>query len=190
MYNLNLMFKKFWKKVTQYFLQGLFYTAPIGITIYLLVVVILFIDSLFNTEIPGIGILAALFIITVIGWIATRFIHKPILQTAEKVFEKTPLIKIIYSSVKDLVSAFLGQKKKFDKPVLVQLDAFGLERLGFIMEENLEFLGLPNTKVAVYVPMSVSIAGDLFIVDSTRVKPLDASSTEVMKFIVSGGLTS
>ncbi len=184
------MMKIFWKRTVQYFLQGLFYTAPIGITIYLLIVVVLFFDSLFNTKIPGVGILAALIGITVIGWIATRFIHKPILHSAEKIFEKTPLIKTIYSSVKDLVSAFVGQKKKFDKPVLVQIDNNGLERIGFVMEENLQFLGLPETKIAVYIPMSVSIAGDLFIVDASRVNQLDASSAEVMKFIVSGGLTS
>lgn len=187
---MNTTAKIIWKKIYQYFLQGLFYTAPLGITIYLLVTVVLYIDSLFNTTIPGIGIISTLLGITIIGWITTRFIHKPLLDRADKIIEKTPLVKLIYSSVKDLVSAFVGQKKKFNKPVIVAIDPNGLERIGFIMEENLVFLGLPDTKVAVYFPMSVSIAGDLFIIDATRVRPLDASSAEVMKFIVSGGLTS
>ena len=179
-----------WKKIAQYFLQGLFYTAPIGITIYLLVKGALFIDSIFNTEIPGIGVLAILIGITVIGWITSKIIHKPLLHRAGKLIEKTPFVKLIYTSVKDLVSAFVGQKKKFDKPVLVSLDEHGLERLGFIMEDNLQFLGISGSKIAVYVPMSVSVAGDLFIVDAQRVKPIEASSAEVMKFIMSGGLTS
>lgn len=187
---MEITLKKIWKKLSQYFLQGLFYTAPIGITVYLLGITILYIDSLFDTEIPGIGIVAALFGITAIGWIATHFIHKPLLGSADKILGKTPLVKLLYSSIKDLVSAFVGQKKKFNKPVIVAIDPNGLERIGFVMEENLAFLGLPETKVAVYFPMSVSIAGDLFIVDAARVRPLDASSAEVMKFIVSGGLTS
>ncbi len=179
-----------WKRIAQYFLQGLFYTAPIGITIFLLVQAVLFIDSFFNAGIPGIGVLAILFGITIIGWITSKIIHKPLLHRAGKLIEKTPLVKMIYTSVKDLVSAFVGQKKKFNKPVLVALDEHGLERLGFVMEDDLQFLGIPSTKIAVYLPMSVSVAGDLFIVDCQRVKPIEASSAEVMKFIVSGGLTS
>ncbi len=179
-----------WKRIVQYFLQGLFYTAPIGITIFLLVKGVLFIDSIFNTEIPGIGVVAALVGITAVGWVTSKIIHKPLLNRAGKLIEKTPLVKLIYSSVKDLVSAFVGQKKKFDKPVIVALDEHGLERLGFVMEDNLQFLGISGSKIAVYIPMSVSVAGDLFIVDAQRVKPIDASSAEVMKFIMSGGLTS
>lgn len=182
--------KAVWKKIYQYFLQGLFYTAPIGITVFLLVKGVLFLNSIFDTRIPGIGVLAVLVGITGVGFITSKIIHKPLLERAGKLVEKTPFVKLIYSSVKDLVSAFVGQKKKFDKPVLVSLGEDGLERLGFIMEENLQFLGIDENKIAVYVPMSVSVAGDLFIVDVKRIKPIQASSAEVMKFIMSGGLTS
>lgn len=187
---MNTAPKFIWKKIIQYFLQGLFYTAPIGITLFLLVKGVLFLDSIFDTSIPGIGIIAVLVGITFVGWLTTKIIHKPLLQRADSLIEKTPLVKLIYSSVKDLVSAFVGQKKKFDKPVLVSIDNYGLERIGFVMEEQLQFLGIEDTKIAVYIPMSISIAGDLFIVDAQRIKPIDASSTEVMKFIMSGGLTS
>jgi uncharacterized membrane protein len=187
---MNPTIKEIWKKTYQYFLQGLFYTAPLGITLFILVKMVLFIDSIFDTTIPGIGVVALLFGITIVGWLTTKIIHRPLMQRADKMLEKTPLVKVIYTSVKDLVSAFVGQKKKFNKPVLVSIDNQGLERIGFIMEENLAFLGIEGTKIAVYIPMSVSVAGDLFIVDAHRVKELDASSAEVMKFIMSGGLTS
>ncbi|MEI6347179.1 MAG: DUF502 domain-containing protein [Bacteroidota bacterium] len=186
---MNPTIRKIWKRTYQHFLQGLFYTAPIGITIFLLVKAVLFIDSIFKTSIPGVGILAILIGITTIGWITTKIIHKPLLQKADLLIEKTPLVKVIYTSVKDLVSAFVGQKKKFDKPVLVTLDN-GLERIGFIMQENLSFLNIEGQKVAVYFPMSVSIAGDLYIVEVNRITPLETSSSDMMKFIMSGGLTS
>ncbi len=178
------------KKATNYFFQGLFYTAPICITAYVLVKLFMFFNSLLVTKIPGLGIVIILFAITIIGWLSAKIIHKPILKYFEGIIEKTPLVKLIYTSVKDLVSAFVGQKKKFNQPVLVKMTETGLERVGFIMEEDLHVLGLNNEKVAVYFPMSVSIAGDLFIVPVTQITKLNASSTEVMKFIVSGGISS
>jgi len=178
------------KKTTNYFFQGLFYTAPIGVTVYVLFKLFKFFDNILSTKVPGLGIVIILLSITIIGWLSAKIIHKPILKYFEKIVEKTPLVKLIYTSVKDLVSAFVGQKKKFNQPVLVKMTDTGLERIGFVMEEDLKVLGLNNEKVAVYFPMSVSIAGDLFIVPVSQITKLNASSTEVMKFIVSGGISS
>jgi uncharacterized membrane protein len=103
--------------------------------------------------------------------------------------EKAPLIKVIYSSVKDLLSAFVGKERKFDKPVLVHLDKGGiLSRLGFITSENLDDLGIKD-RVSVYLPSSYGVLGELYIVPAERVTPLDINSADVMKFIVSGGVT-
>jgi uncharacterized membrane protein len=101
---------------------------------------------------------------------------------------KAPLIKIIYSSVKDLVSAFVGQKKRFNEPVLVKVGSTGMEKLGFVTNRDLRFLGISEKKVAVYLPHSYAWSGNLFIVPADHVSPVDASTTDVMKFIISAGV--
>jgi uncharacterized membrane protein len=103
---------------------------------------------------------------------------------------KAPLIKIIYTAVKDLISAFVGKKKRFREPVLVRLgNSPDLQRIGFITNNELTILGKANEKVAVYLPHSYAMSGDLFIVPVSNITPIKASSTDVMKFIISAGLT-
>lgn len=102
---------------------------------------------------------------------------------------KAPLFKIIYTSVKDLLSAFVGKERKFDMPVLVNVDSAGhLQRLGFVTTKDLSHLGLEN-KVSVYLPSSYGMLGELVIVDQSQVTFIQANSAEIMKFIVSGGVT-
>ena len=113
-----------------------------------------------------------------------------ILLGFEVLIEKAPLVKIIYTSVKDLLSAFVGQKKKFNKPVIVTLNLQPeIERLGYITRKSLEDLHIKEGKVAVYLPLSYSLSGDLIIVSKEYVRPIEVNSTELMKFIVSGGVT-
>jgi uncharacterized membrane protein len=107
----------------------------------------------------------------------------------EKALHKVPLISIIYSSIKDLFNAFVGDNQKFNKPVLVKMsehtDNF---KLGFVTQD--EFLTLTlEDKVAVYFPHSYNFSGELFIVPSKNVTYIDLPSSEVMKFVVSGGVS-
>jgi uncharacterized membrane protein len=104
---------------------------------------------------------------------------------------KVPLLKTLYTSIKDLLSAFVGTKKRFNEPVLVNVGSGGgLQKIGFITEKDLSDLGIPNTKIAVYLPHSYAFSGNLFIVDASAVSPIDAKASDVMKFIVSGGVTN
>jgi uncharacterized membrane protein len=103
---------------------------------------------------------------------------------------KTPLLKIIYSSVKDLIEAFVGEKKRFTQPVLVTMTREPvIQRIGFVTENDLTNLGIPLGKLAVYFPFSYGFNGQLFIVPAENVTPINASGTEMMKFIISGGVT-
>ena len=107
-----------------------------------------------------------------------------------KLLDKTPLVSLIFKSVKDLLSAFVGTEKKFNRPVLVKINkSADVERLGFITQDNMNDLGIEDKKIAVYLPSSYGILGDLYIVPSKNVTPIDTNSTEVMKFIVSGGVS-
>ncbi len=181
---------KLFKRLSYFFIQGLFYISPIGVTIFVIYQVFMYFDKILDTTLPGLGILVVLVSITLIGWLSVKVIYKPTMKYFEKIIQKTPVVKLIYTSVKDIVSAFIGQKKKFNQPVLVKMADTGLERIGFIMEENLQVIGIEGNKVAVYFPMSISIAGDLFIVPVENISKIDMPAADVMKFIISGGLTS
>jgi uncharacterized membrane protein len=185
------------KKLVNYLLQGLLYIAPLGITAYIIYGVFTFMDGLlqellvkfFDTKIPGLGFLTLILFLILVGFLGRTFIAQPIKLLFRNIIDRVPLLKFIYGAFNDLFSAFVGKEKKFSKPVLVKVNLNSdLEKLGFITEENLELLG-EKDKVAVYFPHSYNFSGELFIVPRANIKPVDINSSEVMKFIVSAGLT-
>ena len=191
--------KQILKNFLNYFLQGLLYIAPITLTIWGVVAIFEFIDGLLigyldqilERHIPGLGIIVLLISITLIGLLGSSILFRPFIAYFDQVFAKAPLVKIIYTSVKDLVSAFVGQKKRFTEPVMVKIGkGYDLEKIGFVTNTDLGFLGIEGGKVAVYLPHSYAWSGNLFIVPAENVRPIDASSTEVMKFIISAGVTN
>lgn len=195
----KITFNKLIKRILTYFFQGLLFIAPVTITFWAIYVtfnyidglLIDLIDKLLGRHIPGLGLVVLLTTITSIGVLGSTLVFKPLLLYLDSLLVKAPLIKIIYTSVKDLVSAFVGQKKRFNEPVLVKVGkGADLEKIGFITNKDLSFLGIPDSKVAVYLPHSYAWSGNLFIVPVENVKPLDASATDVMKFIISAGVTN
>lgn len=177
------------KVLFKYFLQGLFYVVPIAVTIYVIFYLIVLMDGLLQLDIPGLGILIILIGVTVIGFLGTFFLGY--LKPFDRAIESTPLIKLIYTSMKDLMNAFVGRKNQFKQPVLVKLnDEIELERLGFVTKESLIDLGISEDKIAVYIPFSYAISGQVFIVPKKNVTKIKGNSADVMKFIVSGGVTS
>ncbi|MEQ8688010.1 MAG: DUF502 domain-containing protein [Imperialibacter sp.] len=176
-------------KVVSYFLKGLVFVVPLALTVYVSVGVVRWLDGLIPIDIPGLGILAILVGTLLIGYLATYFITKPFFEYFEKILKRLPLVNMIYSSFNDLMTAFVGDKRKFDKAVVVNMDPHGiLQRIGFVTNEDLKAINLPG-KVAVYFPLSYSIAGDLFLVDRENITPLDIPAMEIMTFLVSGGMT-
>ncbi len=139
--------------------------------------------------IPGVGFLLVVIIVTLIGWVSSSFIVSRIVAVLDKVLEQTPGIKYIYSSVKDFLEAFGGNRKKFDRPVMVSVDATDTWRMGFITQNDIAQFGLPGY-VAVYVPLSYSLTGVVYFVPREKIKPVtNLNSAEAMKFIISGGVT-
>ena len=190
------------KKLINFFLQGLLFTVPIAVTLWVLFRAIIWIDSLLpfqvpikipgysQFEIPGLGLLAIFFLVTTVGYFGTKYIKNPFTTYMEKLVEKAPLAKLIYTSVKDLISAFVGEKKRFNHPVMVKLEKNSeAYRVGFITNDNLSDIGMGTENVAVYFPFSYSFMGELVIVPRDNIKPINASGTDMMKFIISGGVT-
>tara|TARA_B100000809_G_scaffold266929_1_gene333166 strand:- start:8888 stop:9448 length:561 start_codon:yes stop_codon:yes gene_type:complete len=175
------------KKLLGYFLQGLLYLVPISVTIYIVVESIRFVDGIIPVEIPGLGLLIILITVTVVGFIGRTLLTRQILNF-DKILDRVPLIKIIYTSVKDLLSAFVGNKKRFTEPVLVKMEG-DVERFGFITQQDLTHLGISADKIGVYIPFSYAVTGNLIVVPKKNVTSVDGSSADIMKFIISGGVT-
>lgn len=175
--------------VINYFLRGLLLVVPIALTVYIISAMVVWVDGLIPIKIPGIGILTVLLATTGIGYLANSFIAKPIFIAVNKMLKKIPLVGFIYSSINDLVTAFVGDKKKFDQPVLVPMDEIGnLLKPGFITQSDLESIGLPGM-VSVYLPHSYNFSGNIFIVSKSKLILLKGENTDIMKYIVSGGVS-
>jgi len=126
--------------------------------------------------------------ITAIGFITSTFLTRWVVTLTDRFFDKMPGAKIIYSAIKDLMEALVGEKKKFDRPVVVQLVEGGPEAIGFITHDSMDWAGEPG-KMAVYFPQSYNFAGQVLLFPKERVRPLEAESADVMKFVVSGGVS-
>jgi len=186
------------KRLARYFGSGLLFLVPVALTVYIVYWLFNTIDKQVRTPIAdrfgvdiatGLGVVITLAVILLVGFFSSLFITRPVLALVEKMFGRLPLIKLIYSSIKDLIGAFVGEKKKFDQPVLVTLIPEGkVKALGFITRSSLDFLDVEG-EVAVYFPQSYNFAGSVLIVPRGQVRPIGADSSDVMAFIVSGGVS-
>lgn len=177
------------KRFLTYFLRGLVLTVPLVLTGAVCWLILTRVDGWLGIPIPGIGFLVTIAGITLVGLLGTTFLWTQAEQWLDELLDRLPFVRLLYSSTKDLLNAFVGEKRRFDAPVLVQLSADGAVRtFGFITQPSLAALGLPGD-VAVYFPQSYNFAGQLVVVPATRVTRVDAVSSDVLAFIVSGGVT-
>lgn len=186
------------KQVLRYFIQGLIITVPIGVTVLVLTKIFFWIESWFSemkvivhpAADPFIVIAIVLVFVVLAGIFASNVFARFFLNESSKLIEKIPVIRHIYSPVKDFTGAFLGNKKSFKHPVLITTNVeANIREIGFITDDDLNELGLGKEYCAVYVPMSYSISGRLLIVPKDNVATLDVNATDAMKFVVSGGVS-
>ena len=195
------------RKLFRLFLQGVLLLAPISVTIWLVVATFEWVDGilpnlvhtlapgLLGTDqlgqpkrIPGLGFIVFIVIALIVGYISPSFIVGRVVEFAERLLERTPGIKFIYSTIKDFFEAFAGNKRKFTKAVLVSIGAPDVWQVGFITQEDLREFDLQEY-VAVYVPQAYAFAGHLYFVMRDRIKVLTGiSSADAMKFAISGGV--
>jgi uncharacterized membrane protein len=177
------------RKLVRYFLRGALVTAPLGLTAYIILAVLSALDKILPVGIPGLGLVLTLLGITLIGLLTSNVVGRGVLDAAERGLTKVPLVKLLYSSIKDLIGAFVGDRKSFNRPVSNRIGGDdGPRMLGFITRDNVVALGFPGF-VAVYLPQSYNFAGNLLLVASEKVELLDVSSADLMTFIVSGGVS-
>jgi uncharacterized membrane protein len=189
------------KRISRYFLQGLIFVTPIAVTILIFAKIFILIDEpvgnlvtkVVGRDLPGVGFLAAIvlgtFVLTVIGFLCTNFLTGRLMKFVERQFARFPLVKLLHSSIKDLMGAFVGDKKKFDKPVFVTLvPGSDVRAVGFVTRKSMVAWGMAEY-TSVYLPQSYNFAGNLIVVPTERIQPIDLPSGDVMKFVVSGGVS-
>jgi uncharacterized membrane protein len=189
---------KIGRALLNYFIKGLLIVVPIALSIFLVIWAVTTVDSWLNVDnilgeagdrrnIPGLGLLLVIGLILLAGIFVTYFVTEPMYNWFRRWLNRLPLFNFIYSSIKDLTEAFVGDEKKFNHPVLV--DAEGdMKRIGFLTQNDLSKLGMAD-EVIVYFPFSYSFAGQVYIVKKEKIKPLNMSAADAMKLVVSGGVS-
>jgi uncharacterized membrane protein len=188
--------------MTKYFFRGVLVLIPIAVTVYAVWWLVGTLRPLFGwvggvvggdtatllKEILGVAL--SVVVITVLGMTASSYVGGRLVAAVERLFDRVPLVKLLHTSIKDLLGAFVGDKKSFETPVLVSLGGDGAAKVaGFVTREDLAFLGAEG-HVAVYLPQSYNFAGNLLVVPRSRVQPVPASSSDVLAFLVSGGVSA
>ena len=175
-------------RLIRYFVRGCLVLVPLAVTGWIVWGTLSFVDRLLPFAIPGVGLVVTLSLVTLVGLFTSNVIGKRVFQLTDRALSGMPLVKLLYTSIKDLIRAFVGDHKSFDRPAAVALTPGGARILGFVTRDGLHMLGMPDF-VAVYFPQSYNFAGQLAVVPREQVELLDAASAEVMTFIVSGGIS-
>jgi uncharacterized membrane protein len=184
-----------------YMIKGLLIVLPIALSVLIVVWGVTTVDSWLNVNnilgvdprtgasrnIPGLGLVLVLAIILSAGIFVTYFVTEPMYNWFQRIMNRLPIVKFIYSSIKDLTEAFVGDEKKFNMPVVVEVEG-DMKRIGFLTQSDLSSIGLPGESI-IYFPFSYSFAGQVYVVKNEKIKPLDMTAADAMKLVVSGGVT-
>jgi len=189
------------RALLNYLIKGLLIVLPIALSVFIVVWAVTTVDSWLNVNnilgmdpntgasrnIPGLGLALVISLILVAGIFVTYFVTEPMYDWFHRLLDKIPFLKFIYSSIKDLTEAFVGDEKKFNNPVLVEVEG-DLKRIGFLTQGDLKSINLPGESI-VYFPFSYSFAGQVYVVKHEKIKPLNMSAADAMKLVVSGGVS-
>lgn len=189
-----------WGRLLQYLLQGILVVAPVAVTAYFIYWFVSSIDNwvpIFTekdasgkiiTHNYGLGFLVILAALIIIGYLSSNFLTRRLFSLFDDWLERTPGIKFIYSSVKDFFEAFAGNKRKFNKAVLVNIFQPDVYQVGFITDEDASEFGL-KAYVSVYIPQSYAFAGHLYVIPKNKIKPIHhISAGDALKYAISGGV--
>ncbi len=190
------------QKLLTNFLKGLLILVPVMLTGYVFFFIFKKIDGLLPIPYPGVGFIVTIAFIIIVGAVASNIFFERLFAFFEKGLTRLPVVKLLYFSIKDLIGAFVGEKKMFNRPVMVAMGHLplgtetmpvppgsDLKLLGFITSDALDFLPDCANRVAVYIPQSYNMGGYLILVPKDRITPLPmVESSKLLAFIVSGGV--
>lgn len=174
-------------QLVSYFVRGCLATVPVAATIYILYWIVSAVDDLLGMPLPGLGLILVVSFTTLVGFAISNVVGRRAFQLTDRILARLPLVKLLYTSIRDLIGAFMGQKRKFGRPVAVRpFPGSEVRMLGFMTRDTLAALQLPG-HVAVYFPQAYNVAGQLVAVPQELIEPLAVPSSELITFLVSGG---
>jgi len=177
-------------RLLTYFFRGLIVLAPAVVTIWVFWQILTTLDRWIGVDVPGLGLAVTIGLITLFGLLTSSVLARWLVRFMDTVFNRLPLVRLVYSSTRDLLDAFVGEKRRFDRPVVVQTSADGVEKaFGFVTTDAMARFGLDD-HVTVYLPFSYTFTGVIRIYPARNVRPLATDSSELMAFVVSGGVTA
>jgi len=187
-------YEQIFNTLAKSFFQGLLIIGPLAVTVWIIWYIVSSIDniipSLSERLFPGTTFLLVIGTTALIGYLGSKFIlGRVIVDSVDYLLEHTPGIKFIYSSLKDVMTSFVGDKKKFNRPVLIKTATEpDVWRIGFLTQSDLSSVGFPEY-VSVYLPHSYAVSGWVVFVLATNIVVLEnVSAAQAMKFAVSGGV--
>lgn len=188
------------KSLLKNFINGILTIVPILLVVYVIYEAFLFLDGILgkllkshlkDSYIPGVGLLLTIILITLLGWLSTRFITGKLYNLIDKLLDRIPIVKTIYSVLKDTINSFLGEKKSFSKVVLITHAGSEMKSIGFLTSDNVGAFYEPlSESVAVYIPQTFQVAGFMVLVPKANIEIIDVKPENAMKFVLSGGMTS
>ena len=190
----------FFTRIRNYFIAGIVVLIPLGITVYLTILIITISSKILPKEInpnhylpyniPGLEIIISLFIITFIGWLSLSFLGRKFLNLFNNILKKIPILRTIYSAIGQMTQTFTNTDSKRKNVVLIEYPRKGSWAVGFATKDNVgEITTKTNKKlVNVFVPTTPNpTSGFLLMFPKDEVIYLDMSFEEASKFIVSAG---
>ncbi len=176
-------------RLLNFFFRGLIVLAPAVITVWVFWQIFIVVDQWMGLRIPGAGFVITILLVTLFGFLTSNVLARWFVALMDSTFNRLPIVRLVYSSTKDLLDAFVGEKRRFDRPVVVETGADGVEKaFGFVTTEAMSRFGLED-HVTVYLPFSYTFTGVIRVYPTRNVRPLDTDSAELMAFVVSGGVT-
>ncbi|MGM7701431.1 DUF502 domain-containing protein [Pseudalkalibacillus sp. Hm43] len=187
------------KAFAKNFLNGIVTVVPIILVIYVVIKVFEFLDNILGQTfrgilqedyVPGLGLLASILLITLLGWLSKQYISGKVVELLDKWLDRIPLVKSLYSIIKDTLQSFAGDKKSFSKVALVYIPGTNMKAIGFVTSEEVDSIADPLVDhIAVYVPQTFQVAGMTFLIPKEEVEILDMKAEDAMKFVLSGGMS-
>ena len=190
-------------RIRNYFIAGVVVLIPIGITVYLTLFLVSVSSKILPKEInpnyylpyniPGVEIVTAVILITLVGWLSVSFLGKKLLNLFNSVLKKIPILRTIYSAIGQMTETFTRTDKGKKNVVLVEYPRKGVWAVGFATKENSgEITKKTNKKlINVFVPTTPNpTSGFLLMFPEDKVIYLDLTFEEASKFIVSAGTSN
>ncbi|PLS19495.1 hypothetical protein CVD28_03505 [Bacillus sp. M6-12] len=186
------------KVLVKNFINGILTIVPVILVVYVIYKAFMFLDGLLgnllknyleDSYVPGIGLLLTLVLITLLGWLSTKFVTGKLYRMIDNLLERIPLVKTLYSVTKDTINSFLGDKKSFSTVVLISQPNSNMKSIGFLTSDSLgDFYKPLSDSVAVYIPQTFQVAGFTVLVPKSSLEIIDVKPEDAMKFVLSGGM--